>query len=141
MFYSQTPWGEPDRSSLHAGCPVLKGEKWAANLWVWNGARHGYWKENKSTGKSEKISLASSTVRMTAIFSSEITGGAMLYWEDKFWSDLLPGKEEVVESYVGHKWYQPIPILYQHTLASHLFITNPLIYDNNTPLNNTHSFS
>ena len=105
LFYSQTPWGDPDRSSLHAGCPVVKGEKWAANLWVWNGARHGYWKTNSLTGKSEKVSLASSTVRVTAIFSSEIVG-AMLYWEDKFWSDLLPGEEEVVGSYVGHKWYQ-----------------------------------
>ena len=105
LFYSQTPWGEADRTSLHAGCPVLKGEKWAANLWVWNGARHGYWKTNKVTGKNEKISLASATVRVTAIFTSEIIG-AMLYWEDKFWSNLLPGEEEVVESYVGHKWYQ-----------------------------------
>lgn len=32
LFYSQLPTGEPDPASLHGGCPVLKGEKWAANL-------------------------------------------------------------------------------------------------------------
>ena len=39
LFYSQTPLGELDPMSLHTGCPVLKGKKWAANLWVWNGIR------------------------------------------------------------------------------------------------------
>ena len=34
LFYSQHPNGEEDTSSLHGGCPVLDGEKWAANLWV-----------------------------------------------------------------------------------------------------------
>jgi len=41
LFYSQQPDGNLDRSSLHAGCPVLLGEKWAANLWVWNKPRSG----------------------------------------------------------------------------------------------------
>ena len=35
LFYSQNPDGTPDNQSLHGGCPVIKGEKWAANLWVW----------------------------------------------------------------------------------------------------------
>ena len=36
LFYSQFPNGEQDFMSKHGGCPVLKGQKWAANLWVWN---------------------------------------------------------------------------------------------------------
>lgn len=36
LFYSQHPNGVPDEMSRHSGCPVLKGDKWAANLWVWN---------------------------------------------------------------------------------------------------------
>ena len=36
LFYSQLPNGEQDFMSMHGGCPVLKGQKWAANLWVWN---------------------------------------------------------------------------------------------------------
>ena len=33
LFYSQHPNGEEDRSSLHGGCPVLSGEKWAVSLY------------------------------------------------------------------------------------------------------------
>ena len=36
LFYSQHPDGVHDPSSLHGGCPVLEGTKWAANLWIWN---------------------------------------------------------------------------------------------------------
>jgi prolyl 4-hydroxylase len=42
LFYSQLPNGKPDYTSLHGGCPVLAGQKYAANLWVWNSHRHGY---------------------------------------------------------------------------------------------------
>ena len=31
LFYSQHPNGEIDNSSLHGGCPVLHGEKWAVS--------------------------------------------------------------------------------------------------------------
>ena len=41
IFYSQTPNGTLDPHSLHGGCPVISGEKWGANLWVWNGPRYG----------------------------------------------------------------------------------------------------
>jgi prolyl 4-hydroxylase len=41
LFYSQLADGTLDPRSLHGGCPVLSGEKWAANLWVWNGCRYG----------------------------------------------------------------------------------------------------
>ena len=41
LFYSQKFGGELDVMSLHGGCPVLEGTKWAANLWVWNGRRYG----------------------------------------------------------------------------------------------------
>jgi len=50
LFYSQTPEGHPDYRSTHGGCPVLAGEKWAANVWVWNGPRQGYWEKDEETG-------------------------------------------------------------------------------------------
>lgn len=31
LFYSQSPDGTPDNNSMHGGCPVIKGEKWAAS--------------------------------------------------------------------------------------------------------------
>lgn len=37
LFYNQDPDGNMDKAAIHAGCPVLRGTKWAANLWVWNG--------------------------------------------------------------------------------------------------------
>ncbi len=33
LFYSQNPDGTPDQNSIHGGCPVLRGEKWAASEW------------------------------------------------------------------------------------------------------------
>ncbi len=29
-------------ASHHGGCPVIRGQKWAANLWIWNGIRLGF---------------------------------------------------------------------------------------------------
>lgn len=40
LFYSQRPDGKLDENSLHGACPVLKGTKWGANLWVWNACRY-----------------------------------------------------------------------------------------------------
>jgi prolyl 4-hydroxylase len=40
LFYSQRPDGKLDRNSLHGACPVLKGTKWGANLWIWNACRY-----------------------------------------------------------------------------------------------------
>ena len=39
LFYSQKPDGELDPYALHGGCPMIRGEKWAANVWVWNRLR------------------------------------------------------------------------------------------------------
>jgi prolyl 4-hydroxylase len=36
MWYNLLPNGNLDQNSLHQGCSVLKGEKWAANKWIWN---------------------------------------------------------------------------------------------------------
>eukprot|EP00471_Norrisiella_sphaerica_P002350 CAMPEP_0184478348 /NCGR_PEP_ID=MMETSP0113_2-20130426/405_1 /TAXON_ID=91329 /ORGANISM="Norrisiella sphaerica, Strain BC52" /LENGTH=662 /DNA_ID=CAMNT_0026856109 /DNA_START=205 /DNA_END=2193 /DNA_ORIENTATION=+ len=36
LFYSLHPNGRGDSMSMHTGCPVLIGTKWAANLWIWN---------------------------------------------------------------------------------------------------------
>ncbi|KAK8507179.1 hypothetical protein V6N13_069972 [Hibiscus sabdariffa] len=34
LFYSLYPNAIPDPSSLHAGCPVIEGEKWSATKWI-----------------------------------------------------------------------------------------------------------
>uniref|UniRef100_A0A7S3GCN1 Fe2OG dioxygenase domain-containing protein n=1 Tax=Palpitomonas bilix TaxID=652834 RepID=A0A7S3GCN1_9EUKA len=34
LFYNTLPAGDVDVYSLHAGCDVLKGDKWASNYWI-----------------------------------------------------------------------------------------------------------
>uniref|UniRef100_A0A383VHQ9 procollagen-proline 4-dioxygenase n=1 Tax=Tetradesmus obliquus TaxID=3088 RepID=A0A383VHQ9_TETOB len=34
MFYSLTPDGKKDPTSLHGSCPTLKGDKWSATKWI-----------------------------------------------------------------------------------------------------------
>ncbi|XP_010279264.1 PREDICTED: probable prolyl 4-hydroxylase 4 [Nelumbo nucifera] len=34
LFFSLHPDATPDQSSLHAGCPVIEGEKWSATKWI-----------------------------------------------------------------------------------------------------------
>ncbi|KAL7547672.1 hypothetical protein ACHAWF_010953 [Thalassiosira exigua] len=46
LFYSQRPDGTLDKRSLHGACPVLKGTKWGANLWVWNACRYSQCRED-----------------------------------------------------------------------------------------------
>lgn len=36
IFYNLLEDGNGDKDSLHAALPVLKGEKWLANFWVWD---------------------------------------------------------------------------------------------------------
>lgn len=36
IFYNLLPSGVIDQYSLHGGCPVIAGDKWAANKWIWN---------------------------------------------------------------------------------------------------------
>jgi len=36
LFYNQLPDGNYDERSQHAALPVVKGEKWLTNLWVWD---------------------------------------------------------------------------------------------------------
>lgn len=36
LFYHQNHRGDLDVGTLHGACPVLEGEKWGANLWIWN---------------------------------------------------------------------------------------------------------
>lgn len=40
MFYSMRPDGQFDDFSLHGACPVITGQKWAANKWVWSAPVH-----------------------------------------------------------------------------------------------------
>ncbi|KAK9062046.1 hypothetical protein SSX86_019230 [Deinandra increscens subsp. villosa] len=34
LFWNVRPDGDPDSSSIHGGCPVIKGNKWVATKWI-----------------------------------------------------------------------------------------------------------
>ncbi len=100
LFYSQYPDGRMDELSNHGGCPVLQGQKWAANLWVWNGPRVGYMKKNAETGQLSQPDI----IAVSASFEAADVRGAVLYWENQLWEELVPGRAIKVNTYTGHVW-------------------------------------
>ena len=36
LFYMLLPDGNSDDLTQHAALPVIKGEKWMSNLWIWD---------------------------------------------------------------------------------------------------------
>ena len=60
LFYSMRPNGELEEHSMHGGCPVLEGEKWGANLWLWSKAfigRDGDYQRSLAFGQEEQWQL------------------------------------------------------------------------------------
>ncbi|KAL7540883.1 hypothetical protein ACHAXR_010453 [Thalassiosira sp. AJA248-18] len=113
LFYSQNPDGTPDQKSMHGGCPVIHGEKWAANLWVWNAPRGGFpgspknqkvVERNRAAGKSPENNLQ----KKASFTNNQMDEGmkhAKLYFQDTFWGNLGFGDPVLnVNTYEGHQW-------------------------------------
>ena len=125
LFYSQHPDGSTDKMSIHGGCPVIKGTKWAANLWVWNGPRNGYMVRDETTGlyRRKTPEERAAEEELYAVEDSETTRASTsrsitfinvdvppeyaptVYWENQFWSKMEIKKRIDVNSFVGHNWY------------------------------------
>jgi hypothetical protein len=117
LFYSQYPNGELDPASLHGACPVLAGQKYAANLWVWNTPRQGYdgapMKEKFRKEKEETNPTSSPAVNFKEISGTfkntgkdESMNNAELFFEDQFWGKLGPKDAALgVNTYRGHVWH------------------------------------
>jgi len=113
LFYSQTPGGERDKESLHGGCPVLHGQKWAANLWVWNGPRSGYqgspvnqWvKDEEEANRKKGMNPPTPHVELQGQFFNKGNSLAEMYFENTFWAKFGPEDPPVyVNTYEGHTW-------------------------------------
>jgi hypothetical protein len=117
LFYSQHPDQTADLSSLHGGCPVLKGQKWAANLWVWNRPRNGNWLQDFTKGKY--VLKPENLNRSIGIdIGADIPQGKLFFnmipMEDddseadesmtKFFMDVTAGFSQVLNTYVGHRF-------------------------------------
>ncbi|KDO23522.1 hypothetical protein SPRG_11444 [Saprolegnia parasitica CBS 223.65] len=90
LFYSQKPNGELDPRSLHGGCPVLDGTKWAANLWVWNKRRYGLDDTRADTIK--------------VVFVNPTDGPVDLYWSDTKLATIKAHGQQPFSSFHGHRW-------------------------------------
>lgn len=113
LFYSQNPDGTPDSSSLHGGCPVIKGEKWAANLWVWNAPRGGFEGSPVNQDVVDKNRAANSSpdqdMRKHATFyntkKDESMRHASLYFQETFWGKYgFDDPPLGVNTFEGHQW-------------------------------------
>mmetsp|Transcript_21825 Transcript_21825/g.29927 ORF Transcript_21825/g.29927 Transcript_21825/m.29927 type:complete len:506 (-) Transcript_21825:297-1814(-) len=100
LFYSQHPDGRIDGASLHGGCPVLEGTKWAANLWLWNGVRQGY---SATMEDGTVIDIWDPEPKLVT-FTNRDWANAQLYWEDNFFSDLGAGQSIASNTFIGHQW-------------------------------------
>jgi hypothetical protein len=108
LFYSQHPNGEEDLSSKHGGCPVLGGEKWAANLWVFSTPRESYpgapVKEGYEEPDTPSFSQVPAVFRNTGK-DSRFDNAEVYYDEDGFFGKLGPKDPEVrVNTFAGHVW-------------------------------------
>ncbi|KAJ1449296.1 hypothetical protein M885DRAFT_536258 [Pelagophyceae sp. CCMP2097] len=97
LYYSQHADGALDSLSTHGGCPVLTGEKWAANLWVWNDAIP--FTSNRVEAGADK--------EMSAEFVN-VNGreGLGLYWEDSLLAALPShaASRTSINTYAGHRF-------------------------------------
>jgi len=114
LFYSQLPNGEEDQMSLHGGCPVLTGDKWAANLWVWNTPREDFegapTRDDLTAEQVKGLNKKRVNPQLHAIFTNSGTDPSMknaeLYYDEAmFWGKLGHGDENLAaNTYEGHRW-------------------------------------
>ena len=94
---------------------MLSGQKYAANLWVWNTPRTGYRGspiKEKFRKEKENIESPVSTTeykQIKATFSNSQKDANMqkakLFYQDKYWSDIgFDDPPSSVNTYEGHVW-------------------------------------
>ncbi|KAJ8600653.1 hypothetical protein CTAYLR_006936 [Chrysophaeum taylorii] len=96
LFYSQRGDGSLDAYSLHGSCPIHEGEKWAANLWVWNRPRDAI----------DKIKSAAKA-QFSVVFHNDHPDAAIsLHWDDAStftkMGDIQPGAHLSMNTFPGH---------------------------------------
>lgn len=103
VFYHQDRNGQLDPAALHGACPVLKGMKHGANLWIWNGPVYDLDIVEQNKPEDQKNpKLKQHPVMFTNNLEQEVT----LYWKGP---DALVRQGEIpagdlleLNSYHGH---------------------------------------
>lgn len=111
-----------DRSSLHGGCDVTKGEKWASNKWIYNrkwGARDLIDTEMEGQGRTVPVTppptypseadddkRASGELKLT--FANALDEPARLFWVGSAgpvdMGEVGAHQTRKFNTYAGHKW-------------------------------------
>jgi hypothetical protein len=107
LFYSQHPNGKQDYMSKHGGCPVLKGDKWAANLWVWNTPRQNF--PGAPMREGTGIAKSVDPLQIKAVFrnsgkDASMANADLYYDEAMYWGKLSPDRPLSSNTYEGHRW-------------------------------------
>ena len=121
LFYSQHPDGREDLSSRHGGCPVLHGEKWAANLWVWNTPREGFdgspvkphiaaERARQAKNKNGQVNNSNKPKQIKATWTNsgkdpQFVEAELYFDESGYWGKLGHGDKPLyANTYEGHRW-------------------------------------
>lgn len=88
LFYHQNRRGDLDETTLHGACPPLQGEKWGANLWIWN----------RQTYMPYYIEIMNRMSKPVQLYQLNF------YNEREFEITLQPGQSHQAESFVGRKF-------------------------------------
>ena len=137
LFYSQTPEGQMDDSSLHGACPVLEGEKYGANLWIWNDKRWDQHRadqkaaEEEKKKKREEVEASAPGAARKVSFVNDQDTDVSVYWVDAeshkehFVTSLKPHAVVHQNTYIGHTFVsrtQGGAIVSQHTITPELVL-------------------
>lgn len=124
FWYSLRPNGNTDQNGVHAACPVVTGEKWSANYWVWNKPRGPFLRHempdagideaepDEATGTAFQEQAVQRkpgevTAQFVNKFGAEKLKGFWLRPDDQkevYMGELTPGETFGMNTFVGHKW-------------------------------------
>ena len=116
IFYSQNPDSSLDPYSLHGGCPVTKGTKWSANIWIWNRPKAS--KDEALDGDDDDSSKNTKKPKgqFSVMFVNDHSSELELFWNDGSWFEgeskddkgltsfgiVEPGEEKVMNTFKSH---------------------------------------
>lgn len=106
VFYHQDRIGKLDPTAIHGACPVLKGKKWGANLWIWNDRVYDLDEVERNKPPEAKDPRA---MNIPVVFQNPLTHTVKLYWIDHDKSHLFQGiirsRDQLeLNSYHAHKF-------------------------------------
>jgi len=124
FWYSLHPNGNTNPNGLHAACPVVDGQKWSANYWVWNKPRGGSKAmpdmdvddfdkseidDKKNGGRWRQQARQSSDGSLSVEFSNPLDKSVHLFWAgpngEVHLGKINAGETKNMITYLRHVWH------------------------------------